>query len=785
MPLVFRSFFRLLGAVLLLQAFHPFTDGHAQELDITPLGSDPWLSGPDSLTNGDYKLPHPMRVPECREGVPLWVVDIGVAIPGSDGKLDLIVGGDTFYFANRTDLACRADWKTYLDWCRGVEIPFMHGGTVFADCETDADCPAVPNGFRYKCAKGYGICVTKELYDFCMNVFDPVLLPAVVGFCFELRGDSNAPGALPQFGRGFCDWIEGDHRCMTMLYDDTCDPDCVYGGNFPECEDPCDIECHHQCNRNGYCWHRNNTFYDAAVEPDGQGGYLVRFLRDHPEFIIRRDAKIVPDVELFGVYPMDYFRDEAGATYLLTDTRVWLAHDLDSEIDFAGLGVYSLTENRRFVFPGYAKLGPSSIIWKKDERPPNVRPIAPNNDRVAWMRGSSFSDAGIVHGLRRTPYDSRNKRDYVFAIGSGPPCRLEDELCLRSPHTGVARLARIRATPAAIADPRTWEYYDGMEDGRPIWLPALESGKAHGQERARPVFSYTGFAPSSIIRFHGELWHLGAIPSRADKPADTLQLLRSPDGLNWFDGGSYPLLDREMPRRSEFVYSVRWLPPAEAGPDLGFLLSHWLSYEGYFMAPSPDKRFRDYNMKTWKLRPPEARSFITHSNRYRPKPGGRVRLPFHVHPAPEESETCLAVQVCVCPDGEADCVRDCRPWRPFEGADGGKENPWRWVRSVYGLEKGKCPDGVPCFAAPDGPRTENERKPVKMVLDWRWTEDLPSSPSVSAILRFALFRSDSETPYEEMADSTRVIPKVFERDWRLWQDPGGWRTTEPIRFRVQ
>ncbi len=750
----------------------------AEQLDLQPLGVDPWMSGPESLTNGQFMLQSPNPVDECREPVPLWVVDLGVTIPDEQGNLSMIVGGDTFYLSGRNEMQCRASGGTKLAWCRGVKLPALEDAYFEQSCTIDEDCPPPANGLAYRCWQPQQWCVTEEVYNFCTHLFDPKLIPDVVKFCIKMRGRHEIPGQAPLYDETFCDWIQGDLRCMTELYDDTCSKECMLHGGLPECDDPCTVECIQACNRKGTCDHRNNTFYDASIEADGQGGYVVKLLKDHPELIMKRDWEEGRGVALFGVYPYDYFRDRTGALYIFSDTRVWLSWSVPKEIRRSGVGIYSLTENRRFVFEGYSQKRPLTAAWKGEPVPPEVLPqVQGDSDYIAWQRASQFSEIAVVRDLRRSPYQPDNSETYIHVLGAGVSCAPEDVLCLRSIHSGLAYLSRIPDDPKSIADPMTWEYYGGMVNDRPVWHPA--SATPHGQELSKPLFGLSAFFPSSVMKYKQEYLHIAVLASSAEGPNDALQLLRSPDGIHWFDGGWYPLVEKEKPQRTKFAYCPRWLQKNELpNGNLGILISHWLSYEGYLRAAEESKRFRDYNMRSFQLPPPQSRAFLVHSDSYTPTKTGVLDLPIHVYQPKDKRRYHVAMQYCSCTEAQVKqgtCRTGCAPWQPFS-AKKQDSSKWKWAEKLNASKRVSALDGVATVTVPAPKQWRTSLK-----LTWNWKKEGVSAAAV--VLRFGLVDIDQPLPFKQMTQALRVLPEVFERDWTLWQKPLGFHASDPIPLR--
>ncbi len=112
----------------------------AQNLDIRPLGTDPWVTGPESLTNGGVTLSNPVRLPQCTQRVPLWVVDVGIAIPDAHGRLSMVVGGDTFYHSRRSKQDCELLTRTLLFHCKEIQLMPPLESYYEAECRSDADC---------------------------------------------------------------------------------------------------------------------------------------------------------------------------------------------------------------------------------------------------------------------------------------------------------------------------------------------------------------------------------------------------------------------------------------------------------------------------------------------------------------------------------------------------------------------------------------------------------------------------------------------------------------------
>jgi len=753
----------------------------AQELEIIPLGEDEWLTGPESETNAGYTMQHPNGFLKCSTKVPLWVMDIGTAIPDTNGKLSMIVGGDTFYRPQNAADSCYYARNNRNFLCDRIELPPFFDAYYPSDCKVDADCTGhdnMPLDFvNWKCDAEFGFCAMPDLHLFCNTIYSRMFTPDVVTYCYITRGSHNYPQAeLKSFDQGVCQWLAGDHFCLTQLYDDTCDQQCLLDDRQDGCEDSCSIDCVRSCNAIGQCKHRNQTFHDARIEKD-KTGYRVRLIKDRPEYFIPRTRDEWHDVGLFGVYPGDYFYDSEDRLYLLTDTRTWLAKTIDKEILRSGIGIYSFADNMRIPFHGILGSRSPVKIWKKGEDVDSVSVIN-TNPYILFPRGSGFSEAAVIHGLDKDVYTtSSNEPDkqYIYLLGSGPACS-PGQSCVLSAYTSKGSIARAPAANKEFMDYRNWEHFAGLEDGASVW-----TSKAN-IEKNQSAFSFFGFKPSSVIKWQGEYLHIESLPDLDTKEYALIHLLRSPDGLNWFDGGTFPVFNLEKPLRTRFVYSAKWLPVGETGEDPGFILSHWLTYEGYFQAESFEKRFRDYNMKSYRIKKPQKRSYLVHSNRYSKSENGRIDLPVSVYQSNADNALQIALQYCLC-ENAANCKQQCPAWSAFGPKQSDRRN-WQNAVSIEGSDKTLSLSklGENPLLQLKKKKHQKHLKQRNLLLQWHWKKDIQLE-NATVILRFGLTDSKSKKPYAKMLSSIRTMPEIYQSDTELLHNAGGWKTTEPVNLR--
>ncbi len=486
-------------------------------------------------------------------------------------------------------------------------------------------------------------------------------------------------------------------------------------------------------------------------------------------------------MNLFGVYPGDYFRDRSGNLYLFTDTRTWAAPSLEKELLRSGLGIYSLSENQRFTFSPRSIAVPPVKVWH-GLRSDSAKAVTIRNPSktVLWARGSNFSEAVVIRDLSRDPYRPRQDRDtYIHVLGSGPACSM-DIPGNRSGYTDHAALARVPDTKAALSDPVSWEYFAGLKDGRSEWIRARSADGTLPQEQAASIFSFSGFRSGTVLRVGGEYLHLDTVPNRMNGKYTIQHLLRSPDGITWFDGGTFDILAGEDPPRTAEVYSTHWLPFADTSPDLGFLLSHWLSYEGYFQSSTEESRFRDYNMKSYRMAPPRPRSYLVSSQDYTTLSTQRRLLPVSYYRAAKEPSQHLVVQFCVCPP-QGDCKEMCRPWESFHAQ---REPSHRWrtaTKLSLNGQKARFQKalGMHALTLPNRTKAGVPLLRMDLPLVWQWDKEA-EAPSSAVLLRFGIVSEESATPLDDLHSSMRILPAFYREDSRLWQEPGGWYTTQPL-----